>query len=81
MPGQIEKFLNKLSPKERGIVKDLLVAVLANEVDHLDVKKLRDRDDIYRVRKGRMRIIYRLFEGKVIILLIERRSDNTYRDF
>ncbi len=81
MPDRVEKFLRKLNEKEREVVKQVVQSILDGDTQHLDQKKLRGRDDIFRVRKGDIRIIYRVQDGKIFILLIERRSDNTYRDF
>jgi mRNA-degrading endonuclease RelE of RelBE toxin-antitoxin system len=75
---KIQKALAKLSDKEKGWVKDVLKKLSSNEIDSLDVKKLKGREDIYRVRKGKIRIIFRLQENTFFVLAIERRSDNTY---
>lgn len=44
-------------------------------------KSLKGRKDIFRVRKGDVRIIYRIQKGEVFILAIERRSEKTYRGY
>jgi mRNA-degrading endonuclease RelE of RelBE toxin-antitoxin system len=76
---KISKVLTKLDVKERAIVKNILEKITGNDWLGLDIKKLKDRVDIFRVRKGKLRIIYRLDKDKnVFILTIERRSDNTY---
>lgn len=47
----------------------------------LDVKKLQGRNDIYRVRKGMFRIIFRKIPNvENAIIAVERRSDTTYND-
>ncbi len=74
----IEKALQKLTSKERSRVKDVLTKLAAGKLQGLDIKKLQGRDDIFRVRKGDLRIVYRAKEGAVLILLIERRSEKTY---
>jgi len=76
---KITKALQKLNSKEREIVKSILVKIINNDFDNLDTKKLKGHEDIYRVRKGKIRIIYRLDKNKkIFILTIERRSDKTY---
>jgi mRNA-degrading endonuclease RelE of RelBE toxin-antitoxin system len=78
---KIEKFLRKLSPKERGAIEEYVIIILSGHGNKLDVKKLRGYSDIYRVRKGLIRIIFRQ-QGRVIrILSISRRDEGTYRDF
>ena len=55
----IAKALQKLSPKERRWVKEILERLQKGNLAGLDVKKLKGRDDIFRIRKGDNRIIYR----------------------
>lgn len=76
---KIEKALQKLSMKERARVKEILERLQRGDMSGLDVKKLKGRDDIFRVRKGDIRIMYRS-ESKdgVSVLAIERKSDTTY---
>ena len=79
MVDKIQKALDKLSPKEKKIIDDLFGKIKNKQLANLDLKKLKGRDDIYRVRKGEMRIIYRLdTNGGIIILEIGRRNDSTY---
>ena len=81
MTDKIAKELAKLSKKERGMVKDILLQLQAGDTKGLQITKLKGHQGIYRVRKGRLRIIYRQSEIGTRILVIERRSEKTYRDF
>jgi mRNA-degrading endonuclease RelE of RelBE toxin-antitoxin system len=74
----IEKALKKLNAKECSWVREILEKLASNKTWGLDIKKLQGRDDIFRVRKGDIRIVFRKNEGAVSILLIERRSEKTY---
>ena len=77
---KIKKVLKRLIPKEREALKDILLKIKNHRFTNLDIKKLKGRDDIFRVRKGRIRIIYRVDKrGGIFILTIERRSDTTYK--
>ena len=77
---KIEKALQKLTQKERGRVKDILKRLFSGNVRGLDIKKLKGREDIFRVRKSDIRIIYQLTaHKKIVILAIERRHEDTYR--
>ena len=79
MADKIRKALDRLSPKERKAIDDLLVKIKNGQFDGLDWRKLKGRDGIYRVRKGEMRIIYRLNASDgVVVLEIGRRNDITY---
>jgi len=80
MADKIEKALKKLTDKERKVVKNILTKIQKEKTKDLDVKKLRGRDDIFRIRKGKIRIIFRSSGKDILILSIERRSDKTYKD-
>ncbi len=76
---KIKKALSKLIGKEKERVKEILQEIERGSFENLDVKKLKARQDIFRVRKGNVRIIYRKTKGKLFILTIEKRSDKTYK--
>ncbi|MFH1423400.1 MAG: type II toxin-antitoxin system RelE/ParE family toxin [Candidatus Nealsonbacteria bacterium] len=76
---KIEKTLKRLTPKEREIIKGILVKIKNQQFNNLDLKKLKGRNDIFRARKGNVRIIYRIDKtGNIFVLSIERRNDTTY---
>ncbi len=75
----IEKALAKLTEKERGWIRELLLQLSSGTTRGLDSKKLKGRDDIFRVRKGDIRIIYRKDSSGIFILSIERRNEGTYK--
>ena len=76
---KIQKALRKLRPKERRAVKLILQKLVNRNFSGLDLKKLKGRDDIYRIRKGSIGIIYRITsDNQIFVLAIERRSDTTY---
>ena len=77
---KIEKALLKLSEKERAWVKGILFQIQSKNQAGLDIKKLKGRHDIFRVRKGDIRILYQIKNGKTFILAIERRNEKTYND-
>lgn len=78
---KIEKALNKLSEKEKAIVKTLLERLRSGETTGLNIQQLRGFPGIFRIRKGAIRIIFRTHEGSICLLKIDRRSEDTYRDF
>ncbi len=80
MVDKIEKALKKLTEKERKAAKSILIKIQKEKTGDLDIKKLKGRNDIFRVRKGRIRIVFRKNNENISILFIERRSDKTYRD-
>ncbi len=76
---KIKKALSKLTGEEREKVKGILQGIEKGNFANLDIKKLKARKDIFRVRKGNIRIIYRKTKNRFFILTIERRSDKTYK--
>lgn len=76
---KIQKELAKLTPKEREHLKEILRRIQAGDLKGLDIKKLKAREDIFRVRKGSMRVIYRVVSKEIFVLAVERRSEKTYR--
>ena len=76
---KIDKAIARLSDKERTKLKQLLTLIGGQKTKGLDVKKLKGREDIYRARKGGLRILYRTDGEHVYLLAIERRNDNTYK--
>jgi len=79
---KIAKALKKLSPQENQIIKDILTCLKNKNLQGLDIKKLKGNNDIFRVKKRKIRIIYRLLENNdIMVLAIERRSEKTYKNF
>jgi len=79
MVDKIQKALNKLDNKIKKNIKQLLFDLKNSKLKDYDIKKLKGHDDIYRIRKGKIRIIYKTNNnGEIHLLTIERRSDITY---
>lgn len=79
---KIAKALQNLSAKERIFIKNILLKIKINSLSGFDLKKLKNCDNIFRIRKGKLRIIFKKQEnGQYFILAIERRSDKTYNNF
>ena len=76
---KISKALKRFSDKERKWVKEILKKLKNGDFKDLRTKKLKERKDIYRVRKGGIRIIYRKMARRIILLTVEKRSEHTYR--
>ena len=76
---KISKALKKFSSKENKLVKLILEKIKKGDFKDLKIKKLKTRQDVYRIRKGSIRIIYRVKNKRIILLTVEKRSDNTYK--
>jgi mRNA-degrading endonuclease RelE of RelBE toxin-antitoxin system len=75
----IEKALLKFSPAERSRIEEAIRSLVSGKIVGLDIKKLKGREDIFRVRKGDIRVIYRKADnGHITILHVGRRNDKTY---
>ena len=79
MPDRIQKLLEKLPRKQREEIVRIVTCILMQNFTGLDVVKLVGKTNIYRVRKGAFRILFRLEKNEAHVLAIERRSENTYR--
>jgi len=71
---KIAKFLAKLTDKERVILLEIMRQIQQWQFDMLDYKKLAGEENLYRVRKWSMRIIYSLRDGKWVIRNIDYRG-------
>ena len=80
MVDKIQKALDKFSEKEKKIIKNLLQKIKIGKVIGLDIKKLKGYGNIFRIRKGKIRIIYRIEDGQIFVLAVERRNEGTYKD-
>lgn len=78
--GKLDKQLKKLSPEEQVEVERLTERIVARDLRGVDCKKLKGLKNLFRVRKGRIRIIFELRDGKEpTIFSIERRKEDTYK--
>ncbi len=76
---KIDKELNRLGFKERQKLKSILLQIERDDFQNLDLKRLKGRKDIFRIRKGDIRIIIYKTNDSIKILSIERRGSKTYR--
>jgi len=75
---KIKKALSRFNSKEKQRLKEILLQIDKGDFKNLDFKKLKGRNDIFRVRKGDMRIVFRK-KDSIKILSVERRGSKTYR--
>jgi len=79
---KLDKALQKLSPKEKDIFEEVLRRLRQNKTIGLNLIKLKGHRDVYRVRKGGLRIIFRCtHDGGIDLLDLDRRSEDTYRRY
>ncbi|WP_167617793.1 type II toxin-antitoxin system RelE family toxin [Maribellus sediminis] len=66
------KFLQSREATERRRIKQKLELLKENPHSNtqLDIKKLKGEEELFRLRIGKIRIIYKIIEGELIILII-----------
>ena len=79
---EIEKMLLKFTDEERMLYRMIVQKLEERDTIGLNIKKLRGFRDIYRVRKRKVRIIFKYGDdGHVKVLTLDRRSEDTYRRY
>jgi mRNA-degrading endonuclease RelE of RelBE toxin-antitoxin system len=76
---KISKFLQKLSLSERKLWLKILSDVMAQKFGGYDIKPLKGYAGVFRLRKGRIRLVYGIFENNVVVFNLDYRS-NVYQD-
>ena len=74
----LKKLLSRFNRKEREIIELMIGKIISRNWDNLDIKKLKGYHDIFRLRKGDIRIIYQIINKRVSILNIANRKETTY---
>lgn len=64
MPDKITKFINALDKKTRARLKKKMLELKMNPYQMKDIKKLQGGADIYRLRLGKIRIVYKILENQ-----------------
>lgn len=76
MPDKIAKFIASLDKKIQQRLKAKLQSIKNNPFEGHDLKKLTGVEEkIYRVRIGKIRIIYEVINKEVVILDIDYRGN------
>lgn len=61
---QIEKFLKKLEQKLALQLVEVLQNILILNTKQYDIKKMKGFEDLYRIRIGKIRVIFRKLDKK-----------------
>lgn len=75
---KIKKAIKKFRKSERVIIKEIMSAIERGDISNLDVKKLKGYDNLFRARKGKLRIIFQMLDNENILVAVSRRNDHTY---
>lgn len=77
---KIQKFLEILSKKERTQLARILANIRLWKIGAYDVKPLKGHKGVFRLRKGKIRIVFAKGEKIDIIINIDYRKD-AYKNF
>lgn len=70
---KIQKFLLKLTSIERENILFIIEKILIWQLEWLDVKKLQNEENLYRVRKWKIRIVFSMVNKEIQIIDINYR--------
>ena len=71
----IEKLLNKISKKDKKNLLKAMLLIQGSEISGIKLKGV----DVYRVRIGNYRILYKIEKKKIVIVGLRRRNEKTYK--
>lgn len=78
---KIDKFIARLDAERREKVLAVLVRVLSGNFQGLNLKKMKEVGPLYRVRIGKVRIIFEMDTNGIRLIDIDFRNDNTYKNY
>ena len=80
MTSKSAKLAAKLTSKQRQSVREVLSKLMVGDDSGLDIKPLKGHKNIFRVRVGSYRIIFRREDKQVEFIGLSKRDDQTYRN-
>lgn len=75
----LKKILSGFNKEERENIEFLIEKIISLNWRSLDIKKLKGHQNIFRVRLGKIRIIFTKDKKEIFIIAIERRRESTYK--
>ena len=75
MPDKITKFIQSLNDKVRKQLKSRLSDLAKNPYSAKGVKKMSGCENTFRLRMGKIRVIFTIIEGSVEIIDIDYRGN------
>jgi len=78
---KLSKAIKKLTKKDAEKVTNVIELLMGGDSESLDIKKLKRFTDIFRVRTGQIRVIFRKQKDEIFILSIGKRDDSPYREY
>lgn len=78
---KIQKALAKLSKEYRKVFDALMIKLMARDFSGMDFAKMKGHKDTFRVKHGRIRIVFKMNQQGLFVLEVGLRSEKTYRNF
>jgi len=75
---KIEKLLRKIGKKDRQKLLGVIEKLMNGKTEALKIQKIKDTD-FYRLKSGRLRIIFHYYQKEIVIDSIRLRSEKTYK--
>jgi len=67
---QVLRFIDKRTPKEKTRITNIFLKLKADPYrSDLDIKKLQGRPNVYRLRIGKYRFLYKIIENRLLIFM------------
>ena len=77
----IQKAIAKLSREHKAVFDSIMMRLLARDFLGLDITKLKGHKDVFRVKRGKLRVIFRMSHKELLVLEVGLRSEKTYKNF
>ncbi len=68
---QAEKYISRLDSSTRKRILKAMVSLAESPFGDTNVKRLKGQEDLFRKRVGDLRIIFRIDEGELVILVLK----------
>lgn len=78
---KIQKAIAKLSKEHRESFDALSRKLLLRDFSGLNIVRLKGYKDVFRLRRRRLRIIFRYLDGNLELLEVGLRNEKTYKNF
>ncbi len=75
----LKKLLSQFNKNERSALGFLIEKILSKNWHNLDIKKLKGHQDVFRLRRGNLRIIFIEDKNETRVISIECRNEKTYK--
>ncbi len=77
---KLKKLLSRISEHDRRELQAIIFLIMKNDFALLSVKKVSGHQNVFRVRSGRYRVIFKNEELMPRLLDIRLRNENTYKN-